>query len=98
MLNEAILLGLIFLMAAYLGLELITKVPSLLHTPLMSGANAISGITLLAGITLILQATTPLLLLLGFLAVFFATLNVVGGYAVTQRMLNMFLKNKQEKP
>ena len=98
MLNEAILLGLIFLMAAYLGLELITKVPSLLHTPLMSGANAISGITLLAGIPLILQATTPLLLLLGFLAVFFATLNVVGGYAVTQRMLNMFLKNKQGKP
>ena len=96
MLNDPVLLSLIFILACFLGLELITKVPSLLHTPLMSGANAISGITLLASIALLLKAQSPLLLTLGFLATFFATLNVVGGYAVTQRMLDMFVKEKQK--
>ena len=96
MLNDPILLSLIFILACFLGLELITKVPSLLHTPLMSGANAISGITLLASIALLLNAHSTLLLLLGFLATFFATVNVVGGYAVTQRMLDMFIKEKEK--
>lgn len=92
--SDPFLLGLIFLLACFLGFELITKVPALLHTPLMSGANAISGITLIASIALLLKAETPLLLTLGFLATFFATLNVVGGYGVTQRMLDMFVKEK----
>lgn len=84
------LLFIIFLLAIFLGFELITKVPAMLHTPLMSGANAISGITLLGAIALLLYSKSPLELGLSFFACLFATINVVGGYAVTQRMLNMF--------
>ena len=76
-----------------MGVELISKVPSTLHTPLMSGSNAISGITLLGAMSLAGNNDDPtMVVILGSLAVFFATLNVVGGYFVTDRMLEMFKK------
>lgn len=77
----------IFVLAIFVGVEIITKVPPTLHTPLMSGSNAISGITLVGA----LIWPDPLVSgILGFLAVIFATINVVGGYMVTHRMLAMF--------
>jgi NAD(P) transhydrogenase subunit alpha len=83
----------IFVLAIFVGFEIITKVPPTLHTPLMSGSNAISGITVIGAI---LSAGTKLTLLtttLGFLAMVFATINVVGGFMVTHRMLAMFRRN-----
>jgi len=85
-----ILLGFVLILSIYLGLELISKVPSTLHTPLMSGANAISGIALVGA--LILSSDTQLQQILAFLAVTFASINVFGGYLVTNRMLKMFKK------
>ena len=85
-----ILLGFVLLLSIYLGLELISKVPSTLHTPLMSGANAISGIALVGALTL--SQDTSLQMVIAFLAVSFASINVVGGYLVTNRMLSMFKK------
>lgn len=90
-----IMLIFVFVIAAFLGLELIAKVPSQLHTPLMSGTNAISGITVVGAmsITAIAVSVGGLLgQILGFLAIVFATINVVGGYLVTDRMLGMFKK------
>lgn len=87
----------IFVLAGFLGFVLISKVPSQLHTPLMSGANAISGITVVGALAAAgsFDGGTPQLdVILGTLAVFFATINVVGGYLVTDRMLGMF-KRKQ---
>lgn len=84
-----ILLLFIFVLAIFLGLELITKVPSQLHTPLMSGSNAISGITIV-GALIAAGVGGTLGTILGTLAVIFATINVVGGYLVTDRMLGMF--------
>ncbi len=91
---EAIFLGLILLLSIFLGFELISKVPSTLHTPLMSGANAISGITLVGALLAAgAGAASPrLAIFLGVAAVTFATINVVGGYLVTDRMLGMFKK------
>jgi NAD(P) transhydrogenase subunit alpha len=92
----------IFALAVFLGVELITKVPSTLHTPLMSGTNAISGITIVGAIGLLLTRSDaePLsiwLIIFAGLAVFFATLNVVGGFVVTNRMLKKFKgKNKHD--
>ena len=81
----------VLLLGSLLGLELIGKVPPTLHTPLMSGANAISGITVLASLTLIAQANGQVpLLVLGSLSLGFALFNVVGGFLVTDRMLAMF--------
>lgn len=80
----------VFVLAAFAGFELITKVPPTLHTPLMSGANAISGITIVGAIVVAGQGSGLLLDLLGFLAIVFATVNVVGGFLVTDRMLQMF--------
>ena len=81
----------VLLLGSLLGLELIGKVPPTLHTPLMSGANAISGITVLASLTLIAQANDQLpLLVLGSLSLGFALFNVVGGFLVTDRMRAMF--------
>ena len=81
----------VLLLASLLGLELIGKVPPTLHTPLMSGANAISGITMLASLTLLSQAEgNPALLAIGALSLGFALYNVVGGFLVTDRMLAMF--------
>ena len=94
---DLILLVFIFTLAAFLGLELISKVPSQLHTPLMSGANAISGITVVGAIIAAgVNATGVLAMILGTLAVTFATINVVGGYLVTDRMLGMFKKKKDD--
>lgn len=90
-----IMLIFVFVIAAFLGLELIAKVPSQLHTPLMSGTNAISGITVVGAMSITAMAVSVGGLLgqiLGFLAIVFATINVVGGYLVTDRMLGMFKK------
>lgn len=90
---DLVLLFFIFVLAAFLGLELISKVPSQLHTPLMSGSNAISGITIVGALLAIRSDdASPLGLGLGFAALVFATINVVGGYVVTDRMLQMFKK------
>lgn len=86
----------IFVLAAFLGYELIKKVPSQLHTPLMSGSNAISGITIVGALLAVNMDTNPLALGLGILALVLATINVVGGYLVTDRMLAMF-KNKEAR-
>jgi NAD(P) transhydrogenase subunit alpha len=97
---EMMMLVFTFVLAIFLGLELISKVPSMLHTPLTSGANAISGITIVgaliaAGTNLDNRINT----VLGVTAVAFATVNVVGGYLVTDRMLAMFKsKDKKGKP
>jgi NAD(P) transhydrogenase subunit alpha len=80
----------IFVLAAFVGIEVISKVPSVLHTPLMSGSNAIHGIVLVGAMLIMGTASGPAQLVLGFLAVFLATLNVVGGFVVTDRMLEMF--------
>jgi NAD(P) transhydrogenase subunit alpha len=84
------------ILAAFVGVELIGKVPSVLHTPLMSGANAIHGVVIVGAILVMLNSdpTDTLNLILGFLAVLLGTLNVVGGFVVTDRMLEMFKKKK----
>ncbi len=85
----------IFVLAAFVGNEVISKVPSILHTPLMSGSNAIHGIILVGTMVVLADAHGPAELVLGFLAVLLASLNVVGGFVVTDRMLEMF-KTKPE--
>ncbi len=80
----------IFVLAAFVGIEVVSKVPSILHTPLMSGSNAIHGIVLVGALTVMGEAHGTAQVALGFLAVFLATLNVVGGFVVTDRMLEMF--------
>jgi H+-translocating NAD(P) transhydrogenase subunit alpha len=80
----------VFVLAAFVGYEVVSKVPSILHTPLMSGSNAIHGIILVGTMIVLGQAHGPAQLTLGFLAVVLATLNVVGGFVVTDRMLHMF--------
>ena len=89
--TQIILLLFVLVLSIFLGVELITKVPSTLHTPLMSGANAISGITLVGAI-LSSGSSEIVTIILGTAAVFFASINVVGGYLVTNRMLGMFKK------
>ncbi|MEK7281075.1 MAG: NAD(P) transhydrogenase subunit alpha [Chloroflexota bacterium] len=84
----------IFVLALLVGFEVITKVPPLLHTPLMSGANAISGITLVGAVVAAGAEQTTLAAALGFTAVALATVNVVGGFLVTHRMLRMFRRKK----
>ncbi|MBN2134654.1 MAG: NAD(P) transhydrogenase subunit alpha [Acidobacteria bacterium] len=86
----------IFLLAMFLGIELISKVPSQLHTPLMSGSNAISGITIVGAILAAGTSSDSLRIILGTLAVAFAAINVFGGYIVTDRMLGMFKKKQGE--
>jgi len=90
--DTAVYLCFILILAILLGLELIRKVPSTLHTPLMSGANAISGITLVGALVASGIEAGMVSQVLGTLAVAFATINVVGGYLVTNRMLVMFKK------
>jgi len=80
----------IFVLSIFLGFEVISKVPSILHTPLMSGTNAIHGIILVGAIAVLGTADTAILRFVGFVAVVLATLNVVGGFVVTDRMLEMF--------
>jgi H+-translocating NAD(P) transhydrogenase subunit alpha len=84
----------IFVLALFVGFEVITKVPPLLHTPLMSGANAISGITLVGTLITSGMQLTTFTTILGFVAVAMATANVVGGFLVTHRMLGMFRRRE----
>ena len=88
----------IVILSVFLGIEVISRVPSVLHTPLMSGANAIHGVVIIGAIIVMGQAPTDdyLALVLGFLAVILGTLNVVGGFVVTDRMLEMFSKKKKK--
>ncbi len=90
------LLFFVFVLAIFLGVELISKVPSQLHTPLMSGTNAISGITIVGALTAAGSSADLLGSILGTIAVIFATVNVVGGYLVTNRMLAMFKRKSGE--
>lgn len=88
---SALIVGVtVFVLAAFVGFEVISKVPPTLHTPLMSGANAISGITIIGALVAAGLGSTGLAQVLGFLAVVTATVNVVGGFLVTDRMLEMF--------
>lgn len=87
----------IFAIAVFLGFELISRVPKLLHTPLMSGTNAISGIILVGGLLLAGLAESFLEEALAFVAIVFATVNIVGGFLVTDRMLEMFKRKPDER-
>ncbi|THB68085.1 MAG: NAD(P) transhydrogenase subunit alpha [Spirochaetaceae bacterium] len=82
----------IFVLAVFVGIEVISKVPPVLHTPLMSGSNAISGITIIGALISLGQQADLLATVLGMTALFFATVNVVGGFLVTHRMLDKFRK------
>ena len=84
----------IFILAVFVGFEVISKVPSMLHTPLMSGTNAIHGIIFFGGILVLADAEGALAMTLGFVAVVFGAANVFGGFMVTDRMLQMFKKKK----
>ena len=87
---EAVLLGMVLMLSIFLGFELISKVPATLHTPLMSGSNAISGVTLVGALLSAGSDHSALATYLGLAAVVFATINAVGGFMVTHRMLSMF--------
>ncbi len=96
--SEAFVQGIVvFVLAAFVGFEVISKVPQTLHTPLMSGANAISGITIVGALIAAAFADGTAAVILGFLAVTFATINVVGGFLVTDRMLEMFKKKPKRE-
>jgi len=84
----------IFILSIFVGFEVISKVPSMLHTPLMSGTNAIHGIILFGGILVLADASSPLEQVFGLIAVVFGSANVFGGFMVTDRMLHMFKKKK----
>ena len=86
----------IIILSLFLGIEVISHVPSVLHTPLMSGANAIHGVVIIGAIIVMGHAHDVLSMVLGFLAVILGTLNVVGGFVVTDRMLEMFRKKKSK--
>ena len=88
--EQTVVLFTYFVLAAFIGFEVISNVPTILHTPLMSGTNAIHGIILVGALLIAANAQAPLEIVLGFLAVFLATMNVVGGFVVTDRMLEMF--------
>ncbi|MGE0105235.1 MAG: NAD(P) transhydrogenase subunit alpha [Blastocatellales bacterium] len=92
-----ILLLFVFVLAIFLGFELISKVPSQLHTPLMSGSNAISGISIVGALIALGSEHQTVTLVLGLIAVISAMINVVGGYLVTDRMLGMFKKKDEMK-
>jgi NAD(P) transhydrogenase subunit alpha len=88
----------VFVLAIFIGFEVISKVPTILHTPLMSGTNAIHGIILVGAILIAATASDPLQIVLGLVAVILATINVVGGFVVTDRMLEMFKGRQSPKP
>jgi len=95
--HTLIILAYIFVLAVFLGFQIISKVPALLHTPLMSATNAISGISLVASLVLAGGRYDSMSTLLGIVAVAAATINVVGGFLITDRMLRMFQKRKKTK-
>jgi len=96
--SENLQLIYILILAIFIGVELIKNVPTVLHTPLMSGANALSGVVIVGAILVMLQSDPKnyLALSLGFVAVVLGIINVVGGFAVTDRMLQMFKKKKKK--
>ncbi len=94
--KQIVLLVCLFVLAAFVGFEVISKVPPTLHTPLMSGANAISGVTIVGAIAAAAFGDGTAATVLGFLAIVFATINVVGGFLVTNRMLAMFKKKPSQ--
>ena len=92
--SDALIISIyVFVLATFVGVEVISKVPPLLHTPLMSGSNAISGITLVGSLIAAGEGQGGLSVILGMMAVILATINVVGGFLVTNRMLKMFRKD-----
>jgi NAD(P) transhydrogenase subunit alpha len=97
---EVLLAAYVFLLAIFVGFEVIARVPSILHTPLMSGTNAIHGVVLLGAMLVAGSAKTPLMHAVGFIAVVLGAANVFGGFVVTDRMLEMFKKRPvaEEKP
>jgi NAD(P) transhydrogenase subunit alpha len=96
--SEALIVSIyVFVLATFVGVEIISKVPPLLHTPLMSGSNAISGITLVGSLIAAGEGHGGLSVIFGMVAVVFATINVVGGFLVTDRMLKMFKKDDTKK-
>lgn len=96
--TDSLILGIVvFTLATFLGVELIGRVPPTLHTPLMSGANAVSGITVVGAVIIAGAGYGWISNVLGFLAIVLAMMNVVGGYAVTDRMLEMFRKDERPK-
>jgi NAD(P) transhydrogenase subunit alpha len=94
---DAIALLTIFILSIFVGIEVVSKVSAILHTPLMSGANAIHGVVLVGAILVTGKATDNVQLYLGLLAIVLATINMVGGFVVTDRMLEMFKPKKAEK-
>ena len=88
----------VFALAVFVGFEVISKVPVVLHTPLMSGTNAIHGIVMLGGVMVLAEARGPALTILGFLAVMLGAMNLFGGFVVTDRMLEMFKPRKKPAP
>ena len=94
---EIVFLGFILVLSVFLGFELISKVPATLHTPLMSGSNAVSGITLIGAMVSAGTDHSTLTTTLGFVAVVLATINVVGGFLVTGRMLAMFTSKREKR-
>jgi NAD(P) transhydrogenase subunit alpha len=93
---EGIIALYIFMLAAFVGYEVISKVPVILHTPLMSGSNFVHGIVLIGAMVALGHAQTGMQQLIGFIAVVLGAGNVVGGWVVTERMLDMFKESKQE--
>ena len=97
MIEALVVLLVIFVLAMFVGFEVITKVPPTLHTPLMSGSNAISGIAIIGAILVLGRGGTELPTILGFFAVVFAMINVIGGFMVTDRMLRMFRRDPRDR-
>ncbi len=97
MIEQLVVLFVIFVLAMFVGFEVITKVPPTLHTPLMSGSNAISGIAIIGAILVSGRGAGDLSTALGFVAIVFAMINVVGGFMVTGRMLRMFKRKPEEQ-
>jgi NAD(P) transhydrogenase subunit alpha len=96
MIESLVELLVVFVLAMFVGFEVITKVPPTLHTPLMSGSNAISGVTILGAMVVAGRGDPRVGAILGFVAVVFAMINVVGGFMVTDRMLQMFKRKPEE--
>ncbi len=97
MINPLLFSAYVFLLAIFIGIELISRVPATLHTPLMSGTNAIHGVVLVGALLILGTAHDTLSLIIGFLAVILGSMNVVGGFVVTDRMLEMFKRGPSEK-
>ena len=98
MIAELLIALYVFVLAVFVGFEVITKVPTLLHTPLMSGSNAISGIALIGALVVAGRLSSPFDSIVGGIAIVLATINVVGGFLVTDRMLRMFKRGPDTKP